>query len=173
MVTPAPGTPAVTPQMPGVPMIKSGEKSESGEQPFKPYLAVLWSGVGQVMFELDVSSDISAAFAGYFLAMRHYPSIHTVAVWKKKGPTPEEIIDPPVLYLVLVGLDTECSPTISQLTGQAASAPPSSAPPSTASPVDGTGTKKSTPGAIPLKTPEQGFEEMKKQLKTSQQGRKQ
>ncbi len=168
MVTPAPGAPAVTPQMPSVPMIKSGEKSESGEQPYKPYLAVLWSGVGQVMFELDVSSDVSAAFAGYFLAMRHYPSIHTVAVWKKKGPTPEEVIDPPVLYLVLVGLDTECSPTISQLTGQAASAPPP-----TATPVDGTATKKSAPGAIPLKTPEQGFEEMAKQLKTSKQGRKQ
>ncbi len=162
MVTPAPGAPPVTPGMPSAPMIKSGEKAPSEPPPFKPYQAILWSGAGSVAIELDVTSDISAALAGYFLATRHYPNVHSLGVWKKNGPNADNVVDPPLLYLALVGLDTECSPTISQLTGAAAAAPPEV----------GTGEKKTTPGAIPLKTTEQGFEEMAKQLKDAQQRKK-
>lgn len=162
MVNPAPGAPPITPSMPQVPMVSRGEESPGESKPFKPYLAVLWSGIGNVMFELDVSSDMSAVMAGYFLATRHYPRVHTVGVWKKKGPNPEDVIDPPLLYLMLAGLDTECSPTITKLTSQ--------------TPADASGVAPgglpggSTIGAIPLKTPEQGFDEMAKQAKASKRG---
>ncbi len=164
MVTPAPGAPQLTPGMAQIPMITSGEKDPSESKPFKPYLAVLWSGVENVMFELDVSSDFSAVMAGYFLATRHYPNVHTVGVWKKKGPNPEDVVDPPLLYLMLAGLDAECSPTITKLTGQTPAAAPGVAP--------GGQTGGSTPGAIPLKTTEQGFEKMYRQAKDAKRGGK-
>ena len=149
MVTAPSGTIRV-PMAPGAP--------QAAVPAYKPYLAVLWVGVGNVMFELDVSSEISAAFAGYFLATRHYPRVHTVAVWRRIGPDPKQVQDPPVLYLVLNSLDKECSPAIEKLTGQAP-APPSGVTP---------GGQAATPGAIPLSTPEQGFEEMAKQVKDAQ-----
>lgn len=178
MVNPAPGAMPATPGMPSVPMVKGGEGPQDASQDpnAKRFMAVFWSGAGQCAFTLDVVDEISAAIGAFFLALRQYPKVHTFAVWRMVGPNPEDVADPPVVYLALAGLEAACSKTFLNLTGSGTT--PAAAPVATP-PVAGAPQPKPPDASamgplplapVPLKSAEQGFGEMTKQMKDARRG---
>lgn len=131
-----PGTPAV--QQAGT----SREPKNAFEDPqAEKFMVEFFSGIGSKKLIMAAPNAESANLAAFFVALKHFPEIHTFGVWRKTGPNPEDIGDN-TCFVAMANILPFCSQELAELTG-----------------------KKVITPAVPIVTAQAGFEELGKQLK--------
>lgn len=143
--------PQSIPQVPQGPPSKQGDaapKDPFADPDAKHYFVELWAGTGSSRFNFACKTDISAAMGAFVLAMKHQPDIHTFGVWRKSGPANDAAIEETVCFVAIHQMLRACSPSLATLTGKQIEVP-----------------------AVPVVTPEAGFDELGKQLKDQKRRR--
>lgn len=112
------------------------------------FMVEFFSGAGSKRMVMAAPNEMSASIAAFFIALKHFPEIHTFGVWHKTGDGPEDI-GQCACFVAMANILPFCTQELSELTGK----------------------KVATP-AVPIITAQAGFEELGKQLKAQGGARK-
>lgn len=120
----------------------SREPKNAFEDPnAQKFMVEFFSGIGSKRLVMAAPNAESANMAAFFIALKHFPEIHTFGVWRKTGEGPEDIGDC-TCFVAMANILPFCSQELAEITGKRVSTP-----------------------AVPVLTTTQGFEELGKQLK--------
>jgi len=138
--------PASIPQNPGPSVPQAGTETKDAFQDpnAQKFMAEFWSGIGSKRLVLAAPNDQSANFAAFFVALQHFPAIHTFGVWRL---LPDGKVGECACFVAMANILPFCSQELAELTGK----------------------KIATP-AVPIITAEAGFEELGKKLKDNTRG---
>lgn len=106
------------------------------------FMVEFWVGPNSKRLLMGAPTTESAILTAYFVAVQHFPKIHTFGIWRKTGPKAEDIGDC-VCFIPLVNVLKACSKELAELTSGLSGA------------------------SVPLeKPPNASFEEIQKKLRT-------
>lgn len=142
---PAPES-AIPPQGAGLPGVQQAGTSRDPKDAFQDpnaekFMVEFFSGLGSKKLIMAAPNAESANLASFFVAIKHFPEIHTFGVWRKTGPGAEDIGEC-TCFVAMANILPFCSQELAELTG-----------------------KKVITPAVPIVTAQAGFEELGKQLR--------